>query len=836
MFNLRNTECQKQFKEVTDKTDLLSTSIREDENIEVSFERFLKNLNRIFYKTFKKIRICPSNRITEIDKLMERRRLLRSKKDSKSIEELKKVEDKLIELSAKTNRDIINNEVSKLKTDDGGVNMASLWKLKNKLCNKAKETISAKVDAAGHLVTSGEKLKKLYLHTYEERLEDRKIKSGLEPLQKAKENLFELRKNEVKNKILPPWTMKQLQKVLRSLKKGKARDPLNLVNEIFRPEVAGSDLQLALLKVVNMVRAQQQYPTKLKYADITSVYKGKGKKSEMDNQRGLFNLVTIRSIIDKLVYIDEYDTIDTNLTDCNVGARKKRNIRDNLFVVNGVINSVIAKDDKPVDIELFYIPKCFDSLWLKECLNDLYEAGLDNSNLNLIYEGNRECFLSVKTPSGQTKRITVNETVMQGSVCCTTTMDKIGQRAYKNGSPLYMYKGMVSVPPLGMVDDELTISECGPKSTLTNVFMNNFTESKKLEFGIKKCNKMHTGEETLVCEDIRVHEEVGETVTKDKYVGDVLAANGSNTENVKQRTDKGYGIVNEIISILGEIPLGPYRVSVGLKLREAMLLNGILFNSEIWYNLKDEEVDKLSAVDEYLLRKILGAPAKTPKEALFLETGCIPVYLILKSRRLMYLHHILRRPEKELIRKFYEAQKSKVSKGDWVNTVQEDLKALKISLNDVEISKLSKHKFKKLLRKKIQSEAFENLMKIKKTHSKMQETNYDKLEIQSYLKSDSELTNDEKKVLMQCRTRMVSVRMNYKNLYEDKRCQLCKVENEDQYHLFNCQNLLDKCEALANNIEVEYEDIYSCREKQLKAVRLLTKILETKDQLMTEIN
>jgi hypothetical protein len=251
-----------------------------------------------------------------------------------------------------------------------------------------------------------------------------------------------------------------------------------------------------------------------------------------------------------------------------------------------------------------------------------------------------------------------------------TLMDKIGQRAYKNGSPLYMYKGMVSVPPLGMVDDELTISECGPKSTLTNVFMNNFTESKKLEFGIKKCNKMHIGEETLVCEDIRVHEEVGETVIKDKYVGDVLAANGSNTENVKQRTDKGYGIVNEIISILGEIPLGPYRVSVGLKLREAMLLNGILFNSEIWYNLKDEEVDKLSAVDEYLLRKILGAPAKTPKEALFLETGCIPVYLILKSRRLMYLHHILRRPEKELIRKFYEAQKSKVSKGDWVNTVQ----------------------------------------------------------------------------------------------------------------------------------------------------------------------
>ena len=154
-----------------------------------------------------------------------------------------------------------------------------------------------------------------------------------------------MRLKEVKKKPSKPWTMKQLMKVLRSLKKGKARDPLNLVNEIFRPEGAGKDLLLALLKIINMVKKQQTFPTKLKYADITSVYKGKNSKSDMENQRGLFNLVTIRSIIDKLIYFDEYEKIDANLTDCNVGARKRRNIRDNLFVVNGVINAVNQKDD-----------------------------------------------------------------------------------------------------------------------------------------------------------------------------------------------------------------------------------------------------------------------------------------------------------------------------------------------------------------------------------------------------------------------------------------------------------------------------------------------------------
>ena len=165
---------------------------------------------------------------------------------------------------------------------------------------------SAKYDARGHLVSSGDKLKDLYLHTYKERLKHRDIKEGLEEHQKLREELFDLRREEVKDNLKTPWTMEQLVKVLKSLKKGKSRDPLNLINEIFRPEVAGSDLIVALLKIANKVNQEQTFPEMLKYTDITSVYKGKGSKSDMDNQRGLFSLVTIRSIIDKLLYQDEY--------------------------------------------------------------------------------------------------------------------------------------------------------------------------------------------------------------------------------------------------------------------------------------------------------------------------------------------------------------------------------------------------------------------------------------------------------------------------------------------------------------------------------------------------
>ena len=65
----------------------------------------------------------------------------------------------------------------------------------------------------------------------------------------------------------------------------------------------------------------------------------------------------------------------------------------------------------------------------------------DNDLFSLIAKLDQECNVRVKTPCGISDRFTLNEIVMQGSVwgplLCTTTMDKIGQKAYKTGHPLY---------------------------------------------------------------------------------------------------------------------------------------------------------------------------------------------------------------------------------------------------------------------------------------------------------------------------------------------------------------------------------------------------------------
>merc|ERR1712015_417561 len=96
--------------------------------------------------------------------------------------------------------------------------------------------------------------------------------------------------------------------------------------------------------LLNEIKRQQKIPETIELANITSFYKGKGQKNKMDNERGVFGVTVFRYILDKMIYNDEYKNVDENLTDCNVGARKERNHRDNLFVIYGVINSVMNRE------------------------------------------------------------------------------------------------------------------------------------------------------------------------------------------------------------------------------------------------------------------------------------------------------------------------------------------------------------------------------------------------------------------------------------------------------------------------------------------------------------
>ena len=153
----------------------------------------------------------------------------------------------------------------------------------------------------------------MYVETYKNRLRHRIIAPGFEKLKDLKNNLFQMRYEVAKTRKSEYWSDKQLSKVLKTLKCNKATDPVGLIYELFKPGVAGSDLLQSLLMLCNKVKASCQIPYFLELADISSLYKKKGSKMDLNSDRGVFNVTRVRSIIYKLVYNDYYDIIDGNM-------------------------------------------------------------------------------------------------------------------------------------------------------------------------------------------------------------------------------------------------------------------------------------------------------------------------------------------------------------------------------------------------------------------------------------------------------------------------------------------------------------------------------------------
>ena len=261
------------------------------------------------------------------------------------------------------------------------------------------------------------------------------MKTELADLFLLKTELWNLRLEELKARTTKMWTVENLDKVLKGLKNNKTRDPLGLINEIFKTGVLGDDLKLAILELLNSIKLEQKLPKFMQLANITTIYKKKCSRQDMNNDRGIFVVCVLRMILDSLIYQEKYPLLDTGMSNSNIGARKNRNIRDHLFIVYGIINSVLNGEDDPVDIQIYDVEKCFDALWLEDFMLDLYETlppEARDDELSLLYKINQDNYVAVNTVVGQTERVNMKNIVMQGGkwgpLKCSNTMDIIGKK------------------------------------------------------------------------------------------------------------------------------------------------------------------------------------------------------------------------------------------------------------------------------------------------------------------------------------------------------------------------------------------------------------------------
>ena len=70
---------------------------------------------------------------------------------------------------------------------------------------------------------------------------------------------------------------------------------------------------------------------------------------------------------------------------------------------------------------------------------------------------------------------------------------------------------------------------------------------------------------------------------------------------MKHRVSIGNGVIAKIKSILENMSLGKHYFKIAFLLRENLFLNGILYNSEVWPQITQQDLKTLAHIDQYLL-------------------------------------------------------------------------------------------------------------------------------------------------------------------------------------------------------------------------------------------
>ena len=235
----------------------------------------------------------------------------------------------------------------------------------------------------------------------------------------------------------PPWNMDDLEKALKNLKNNKSRDFEGYLNELFKKDVIGDNLKKSLLIMFNKLKKNKLIPKFMNFCNITTVPK-KGSKVLLTNERGIFRCPVARAVLMRLIYNTKYDVIDKNMSDCQMGARKAKSCKNNIWILNGIIHEVMkSKKMKPITLFITDYRQMFDSIDLEQAISDIFDAGVNDDNLVLLHKANEEVNMAVKTPSGLTDRQVLKDVVLQGdtwgSILASVQVDSIGKECEEAG-------------------------------------------------------------------------------------------------------------------------------------------------------------------------------------------------------------------------------------------------------------------------------------------------------------------------------------------------------------------------------------------------------------------
>lgn len=603
------------------------------DEVDTSFDKFCSLVNNAFESSYPLTRV--SRRALKDKKWMSSG----LKKSCKTKNKLykrwlvtKNVEDHLYYINYKRiyNRLIRNAQVSyyKLQFDSKVNNIKQLWINLNKICSTKKSS-------------QGNVIKKVLVDGVE-------IHSPVDICNAFNEYFCNVGVNLVKN--LPPASKSFTDYLKSSLSESIYVEPIteleifNLINSLSNKKSCGHDgINTILIKdnvkhfckpltyLFNLSLSSGSFPSNFKVAKVIPLFK-KGDHLLTSNYRPISLLCTFSKILEKLVYKRMFNFFNKH----NILYKHQFGFRKN-YSPSMALLEVIDECYKNIDINnkvvgiYFDVQKAFDSVDHSILLTKLYNYGIRGVLHSWItsYLHNRQQYTIINNISSKIDNIACG--VPQGSVLgpllFLVYINDI-QNAISGGQP----KLFADDTNLFLFDPDVKTLE--NKANFCLKQMEDWFSANRLTLNAEKTCYTIFGFKGK--KDINLNLFINNRkiikVASCKYLGVTIDESlkwDVHVNNICSKLIKFTGILYKIRNILPKACL--------FKLYYAFLHPHLLYGVEVYANASKSTLDKLSKLNNRLLRIILNKNIETPVMNMYRELNTLPVYLLHEMYLLVFI-------------------------------------------------------------------------------------------------------------------------------------------------------------------------------------------------------
>ena len=349
------------------------------------------------------------------------------------------------------------------------------------------------------------------------------------------------------------------------------------------------------------------------------------------------------------------------------GGRKNRSANDNWLAMLAILDSNRERRKKNY-LVFADAAKCFDRLWLEDCLLDMVKDGMRERKANLLYEMKKNSQITIITPYEETERFNLErvvkkETIYGPQLCCSSTskINDIGETR-----PETLVYGNLWIATLAYIDD---IASGGSEETEEGVGNNlkAMEREKGFRFNTDKTKYLTAKIGKEKCKNLAIEVEMGsvERLDKYKFLGNWIGEDGAAALQIEEKEKEVTKYIVEIYKMGKEEWLGTFSTEARLLMYGKTMVPGVIYNLEYWTDIEERLIERLEKIQGKTLKGLLMLPDSMPYLGILKETGTWPMEKKIWYHSLMLYQHMMDSDVERLGKVIITTQKEKGYGKNW---------------------------------------------------------------------------------------------------------------------------------------------------------------------------